>query len=106
MRYPKSRLQSSSRQDEPARYRGTDSDWPHEPLLTGVSEVSIFGISNSEMSGKMEYQTRFFYPPEQSFFLFGPRGTGKSSWIEHTYSKALVVDLLKPDVFREMSARP
>jgi predicted AAA+ superfamily ATPase len=58
------------------------------------------------MSGKMEYQPRFFHPPEQSFFLFGPRGTGKSSWVEHTYSKVLVVDLLKPDVYREMSARP
>jgi predicted AAA+ superfamily ATPase len=58
------------------------------------------------MSVKMEYQIRFFSPPDQSFFLFGPRGTGKSSWMEHSYSEALVVDLLKPDVFREMSARP
>lgn len=54
----------------------------------------------------MEYQTRFFHPPPQSFFLFGPRGTGKSSWIRHMLSEALVVDLLKPDVYREMSARP
>jgi predicted AAA+ superfamily ATPase len=54
----------------------------------------------------MEYQTRFFHPPSQSFFLFGPRGTGKSSWIRHMLSEALVVDLLKPDVYREMSARP
>ena len=54
----------------------------------------------------MEYQSRFFRPPEQSFFLFGPRGTGKSSWIQHTLPNALVVDLLKPEDFREMSARP
>ncbi len=54
----------------------------------------------------MEYQPRFFRAPDQSFFLFGPRGTGKSSWIRHTLPEALVVDLLKPDVFREMSARP
>lgn len=54
----------------------------------------------------MEFQSRFFDPPEQSFFLFGPRGTGKSSWIEHTYPDVLVVDLLKPEVYREMSARP
>ena len=44
--------------------------------------------------------------PTRAFFLFGPRGTGKSSWIRHTLPEALVVDLLKPDVFREMSARP
>ena len=54
----------------------------------------------------MEFQSRFFRPPDQSFFLFGPRGTGKSSWIQHEYPEALVVDLLKPEVYREMSARP
>ncbi|MFV2073965.1 MAG: ATP-binding protein [Thermoanaerobaculales bacterium] len=58
------------------------------------------------MSVKMEFQRRFFTPPDQSFFLFGPRGTGKSSWIQRTYVNALVVDLLKPAVYREMSARP
>jgi hypothetical protein len=54
----------------------------------------------------MEYLPRFFRAPEHSFFLFGPRGTGKSSWVQHNLTDALVVDLLKPDVFREMSARP
>jgi len=54
----------------------------------------------------MEFQIRFFDPPGQSFFLFGPRGTGKSSWIQHAYPNALVVDLLKPAVYREMNARP
>jgi predicted AAA+ superfamily ATPase len=32
--------------------------------------------------------------PEQSFFLFGPRGTGKSTWIRHVLPEALYVDLL------------
>ena len=54
----------------------------------------------------MEFQTRFFTAPDQSYFLFGPRGTGKTSWIQHAYSTALVVDLLDPATFREMSARP
>jgi predicted AAA+ superfamily ATPase len=58
------------------------------------------------MGLKMEYLHRFFSPPDQSFFLFGPRGTGKSSWVRHVLTDALVVDLLKPGVFREMSARP
>jgi len=58
------------------------------------------------MSLKMEYLPRFFGPPDQSFFLFGPRGTGKSSWVRNVLADALVVDLLKPNVFREMSARP
>jgi predicted AAA+ superfamily ATPase len=54
----------------------------------------------------MEFLPRFFDPPDRSFFLFGPRGTGKSSWIRNTYKGALVVDLLRPDVYREMIARP
>lgn len=54
----------------------------------------------------MEYHPRFFRAPEQSCFLFGPRGTGKSSWVRNSLHDALVVDLLKPDLYREMSARP
>lgn len=76
------------------------------PALTLVGQRCIFGIGNSEMSDKMEFIPRFFDPPGQSFFLFGPRGTGKSCWLGHTYSNALVVNLLEPDVYREMSARP
>ena len=54
----------------------------------------------------MEFQSRFLPVPAQSFFLFGPRGTGKSTWLRHQFPEALVVDLLQPDVYREMSARP
>jgi len=54
----------------------------------------------------MEIQSRFFTLPAQSFFLLGPRGTGKSTWLRHELPGALFVDLLRPEVFREMSARP
>lgn len=54
----------------------------------------------------MELQSRFFKLPAQSFFLFGPRGTGKSTWLHHQLPEALFVDLLRPEVYREMSARP
>ncbi len=49
---------------------------------------------------------RFFDPPEQSFFLFGPRGSGKSTWTRLRYPNALCVDLLDPETFRAYSARP
>ncbi len=52
------------------------------------------------------YIPRFFNEPEQSFFLFGPRGTGKSTYLKHQYKDALWIDLLKPDVFRIYAARP
>ncbi|MCI0495430.1 AAA family ATPase [candidate division KSB1 bacterium] len=52
------------------------------------------------------YIPRFFQSPEQSFFLFGPRGTGKSTFLKQSYPDALWIDLLKPDVFRAYAARP
>ncbi len=52
------------------------------------------------------YIPRFFKPPSRSYFLFGPRGTGKSTFLKHHYSEALWIDLLKPDTFRTYSARP
>ncbi len=50
--------------------------------------------------------TRFFQDPGSSFFLFGPRGTGKSTWLRAAFPEALWLDLLEPDLERELSARP
>ncbi len=49
---------------------------------------------------------RFLTIPAQSCFLFGPRGTGKTTWLEHELPHALLVNLLRPEVFRELQARP
>lgn len=49
---------------------------------------------------------RFFPPPKGSYFLFGPRGTGKSTWLKKHYPQALWVDLLDPETFRFLSAGP
>lgn len=49
---------------------------------------------------------RFFTPPKESFFLFGPRGTGKSTWLKQYYANALWLDLLDPETFRFYSAYP
>lgn len=43
---------------------------------------------------------------EQSFFLFGPRGVGKTSWIKERYKDAIYFDLLNDDTYRELLARP
>jgi len=37
---------------------------------------------------------------ERSIFLFGPRGTGKSTWVKQTYPNALYFDLLETDVYK------
>ncbi len=58
------------------------------------------------MEAEKEIRKRLFQPPEQSFFLFGPRGTGKSTWIRSRYPDAVLIDLLSPDAFRLYSSRP
>ena len=49
---------------------------------------------------------RFFQDRGSSFFLFGPRGTGKTTWLQQSYPHALWVNLLAPEVLRSYSARP
>lgn len=49
---------------------------------------------------------RFFTPPQRSFFLFGPRGTGKSTWMKNTFPEALYLDLLTPEVLQSYLAKP
>jgi predicted AAA+ superfamily ATPase len=49
---------------------------------------------------------RLFYPAKQSYFLFGPRGTGKSTWLKQHYSHALLIDLLDPGQLRQYQAYP
>jgi len=48
---------------------------------------------------------RICKPIEESFFLFGPRGTGKTTWLKLKFPDALWVDLLEPDLFRTYSAK-
>lgn len=54
----------------------------------------------------MGYRPRLSPGAGQSHFLFGPRGTGKSTWLRHVYPDALYIDLLLDDAFRAYAARP
>lgn len=54
----------------------------------------------------MATKKRFFHPPSTSYLLFGPRGTGKSTFLRETYPDSLWVDLLDPEVYRTYLARP
>ena len=44
--------------------------------------------------------------PERSFFLFGPRGTGKSTWLRQVLPEARWYDLLHSDVYLRLLADP
>lgn len=54
----------------------------------------------------MESVKRFLRGSDSSFFLFGPRGTGKSTWLHETRQGAIWVDLLDPEAQRLYQARP
>lgn len=44
--------------------------------------------------------------PQRSFFLFGPRSTGKSTWLKAHLSAKLHIDLLKNDLYFLFSSSP
>ena len=45
-------------------------------------------------------------PANRSAFLWGPRKTGKTYWINRHFADSVVIDLLKTDVFAEYASRP
>lgn len=54
----------------------------------------------------MKLINRYFKGPKSSYFLFGPRGTGKTTWLKRHCRNNVTVDLLEPDVYRRYKARP
>ena len=42
----------------------------------------------------------------KSFFLFGPRGTGKTTWLKRHLPRALFVNLLQSEFYNRLSANP
>lgn len=54
----------------------------------------------------MHLEKRFFQEPQESFFLFGPRGTGKSTLMSRHRQEAIWIDLLLPDQERAFLSNP
>lgn len=49
---------------------------------------------------------RILSAPRQSFFLMGPRGSGKSTWLKATFPDAHTVDLLSEKTYQGLLADP
>lgn len=58
------------------------------------------------MVAYLKYIPRLLNPPQGSYFLLGPRGTGKSTWLAHHYPQAVRIDLLLGEEERRLSAYP
>lgn len=51
--------------------------------------------------------SRIISPPnDKSFFLFGPRGTGKTTWVKAAFPHAIFIDLLESEVYNDLLANP
>jgi predicted AAA+ superfamily ATPase len=50
--------------------------------------------------------SRLLQRPDRSFFLFGPRGTGKSTWLQEALPDALRLDLLDSSLYFELLRAP
>jgi predicted AAA+ superfamily ATPase len=49
---------------------------------------------------------RLLKPPGQSFFLLGPRGSGKSTWLKMTFPGAHVINLLSEETYQRLMVNP
>ena len=49
---------------------------------------------------------RLLQPPRGSFFVFGPRGSGKSTWLRRHFASATYVDLLDERLFHSYLTDP
>lgn len=54
----------------------------------------------------MEITERVFSAPDQTFFLLGPFGSGKSTWARSRFPDAPLIDLSSPDLVRTLSTQP
>ena len=48
------------------------------------------------------YQRALKIPQDKSFFLFGPWGTGKTTWVKTNFPSALYIDLLEAEIYNEL----
>jgi len=52
------------------------------------------------------YSRLILAPKGKSFFLFGPRGTGKTTWVKTSFPKSVYIDLLEAEIFNDLLANP
>lgn len=55
---------------------------------------------------KNHLYSRSLAPPKGSFFLFGPRGCGKSTWLKESFGQARLISLLDESLYQSYLANP
>ena len=52
------------------------------------------------------YARALNYPADKSFFLFGPRGTGKTTWVKNSFPGGILIDLLDSALYNSLLPAP
>lgn len=58
------------------------------------------------MQNEVMLDRQFLSLGDQSYFLFGPRGTGKTTWVRAQYPRAVYIDLLDSEIRDRLLAYP
>lgn len=66
----------------------------------------ILSLKITEWGAFSMFVKRNLRVPKQSFFLFGPRGSGKTTWLKAKFPDALFINLLEPEEFRLYQSKP
>ena len=69
---------------------------PHGLYLSGMKSAMV----------TVQRRLRIDLPPRQSAFLWGPRKTGKSTWLHQTFPRSIRYDLLNTDVLFRLAKQP
>ncbi|NOT54257.1 MAG: ATP-binding protein [Deltaproteobacteria bacterium] len=71
------------------------------------SHVSQYVLSTSIFTVKLlAMYTRLLPVPSHTFFLFGPRGTGKTTWLQQHFPAAKWFDLVRTEELLRLMRRP
>ena len=73
---------------------------------TGVTSLHTTSSFSCIFDDVVSTYNRLTAPPEESFFLFGMRGAGKSTWARETFPDADYVDLLDERLYQDLLADP
>lgn len=74
-------------------------------MIQGSARVSVH-IGSKFPVDLLSMVQRLLHPPDASFFLLGPRATGKTTWIGQHFPRAPLYDLLRSDEHLRLSRDP
>ncbi len=78
-----------------------------KPNSGARAKTSSSGLINSILRRIVEYMyTRILEPPTSSFFLFGARGTGKSTWLREHFAESMWFNLLDEALYQRLLVAP